>query len=209
MHAKKPIDISISICPEEWKCDDGPAYGPRRSSAETGPCCGNSCTWQGNLSTPSPSSCTGLTTLTREINLHCSLSVASFLIPRFRTRLHRVRVSIFEDICGQCVADQCRLIYRQNCLARHYDFEERFSLSTPWTSPSQISPSFSQLHFPQSSAQFLKKAIENMNGDLKPSMEMEAMGIKHNNDENDMARLGKVPVLKVCNSSDVLGPLSI
>lgn len=29
-------------------------------------------------------------------------------------------------------------------------------------------------------------------------MEMRAMGDKQMNDENDMARLGKVPVLKVC-----------
>ena len=42
-----------------------------------------------------------------------------------------------------------------------------------------------------------------MNSDQKPSMELRNMGGMKMNDENDMARLGKVLVLKVCSSNAV------
>ena len=42
-----------------------------------------------------------------------------------------------------------------------------------------------------------------MNTDQKPSMELRNMGVKQMNDENDMARLGKVQVLKVCGSRSI------
>ena len=45
-----------------------------------------------------------------------------------------------------------------------------------------------------------------MNSDQKPSMELRDMGGTQMNDENDMARLGKVQVLKVCGSRSFSNP---
>lgn len=48
-----------------------------------------------------------------------------------------------------------------------------------------------------------KKAIDIMDRDYKPSLEMRTVSVKQNNDENDLARLGKAPVLKVSSLSVV------